>query len=203
MGSLLSSINPRPIPTPLQKGAQRAQQPIAKNIYDLHNEARATAGLEPLRESKQLADFAKKWAEHLKHQESCAIRHPLNSEEEKNRYLPGSLGQNIYVGHGYPDDPSSPSNVVSAWYDECKDYKTPTGDIPGNFEAVGHFTQLMWKDAKEVGCARVECPKPMTASDGTIVDVKGAVIVCNYDKGNVSGQFPTQVIYTKCPIDLD
>jgi len=40
---------------------------------------------------------------------------------------------------------------INAWTDEAKDYdpKNPT---------YSHFTQVVWKSTKELGCAMVDCP---------------------------------------------
>ena len=175
---------------------------VPDDLLGLHDYVRSTAGLGPLKENQRLKSLAGDWARYLVNKENCTIRHPLKTEQEKERYLPGNIGQNIYVGHGYPEDPSIPKNVISAWYDECLLYSPPLGDIPSNFDQVGHFTQVMWKDASEIGCERVECPKKFDTEQGS-VDAKGAVVVCNYDKGNVAGEFPTKVIYSKCPINLE
>ena len=205
MGNLFSNKNQSESQSNIEipTGLNIISSKIPDDLLGLHDYVRSTAGLGPLKENSRLKKLAGDWARHLVNEENCTIRHPLQTEQEKERYLPGSIGQNIYVGHGYPEDPSSPKNVISAWYDECLlyDSKAIKDGIPTNFKDVGHFTQVMWKDAKEIGCERVECPKKFDTENGP-VDAKGAVVVCNYDKGNVSGQFPTQVIYSKCPINL-
>ena len=175
---------------------------VPTDLLDAHNQARGTAGLKPLRENRRLAELAHDWGVYLKNKENCMIRHPLETQQEKERYIPGNIGQNLYVGHGYPENPTNPKAVVSAWYDECRDYTPPKGDVPHNFKEVGHFTQLMWKDASQVGCAKVDCPRKMRTPNGSEVDALGSVVVCNYDKGNVGGEFPTQVVWTKCPINF-
>lgn len=57
-----------------------------------------------------------------------------------------------------------------------------------NFEAgvfsedTGHFTQLVWKVTRTVGCARKDCQR------------MGWFLVCEYwPPGNVEGQFKAQV----------
>jgi hypothetical protein len=175
------------------------------NILKLHNDAREKAGLQPLQYDKALAQKAQDWAEFLKSQEQCTLRHPINTQEEIDMYIPGNMGQNLYVGHGYPVSPANAEAAVTGWYNECKDYSppAPTEQIPKNFDAVGHFTQLMWKDSKKLGCAIVDCPKQMTDSNNNVVEAKGNIIACNYDKGNIGGQFGTMVPYpVGCPLKL-
>ena len=44
----------------------------------------------------------------------------------------------------------------------------------------GHFTQVIWKSTKRVGCAESTC-----------IGDKGKLLVCSYDpKGNIRGQNP-------------
>jgi DNA-binding protein H-NS len=57
------------------------------------------------------------------------------------------MGENLYwIWNGKPTgfDP------VDAWYNEIKDYDFETYSSK-NGNKVGHFTQLIWKDSKEVG----------------------------------------------------
>jgi hypothetical protein len=46
----------------------------------------------------------------------------------------------------------------------------------GNFDDVGHYTQLMWRDTGKVGCAVVR-------------DSQYDILVCRYSQaGNVEGE---------------
>jgi pathogenesis-related protein 1 len=66
---------------------------------------------------------------------------------------------------------------VKAWESEKKYYSGGALNF-SNWHDSGHYTQVVWKDTKEVGCAKAEC--------------KGIIIVvCNYDPpGNVLGEKP-------------
>ncbi|KAI1442785.1 PR-1-like protein [Annulohypoxylon stygium] len=59
-----------------------------------------------------------------------------------------------------------------------------------DFEGWGHFTQLLWKDSKQVGCAAQFCEK------GTLYDEMDAwFTVCNYSPaGNVGGSYAADVL---------
>jgi hypothetical protein len=164
-------------------------------ILNYHNALRQANGLQPLRWGKAEAQKAADWATYLKTNEQCVIRHPINTSEERDKYIPNFMGQNLYAGFGYPDNPASAKSAISSWFSECSDYKPPSEgeDIPTNFEKVGHFTQLLWKDATIVGCAEIQCPKEMRDNNNVLVQTKGAIIACNYDKGNVGGQFNNMV----------
>jgi hypothetical protein len=69
------------------------------------------------------------------------------------------------------------------WYDEIKIYKFPNG---GFSMRTGHFTQLVWRSTKQVGCGHVQC--------------KGNdIYVCEYDPpGNWEGQYRQEVLPASC-----
>ncbi|CAG2179710.1 unnamed protein product, partial [Oppiella nova] len=48
------------------------------------------------------------------------------------------------------------NEVIASWHREQRyyDYKPPKGWHPKNIEQVGHFTQLVWRGSKEIGCAK-------------------------------------------------
>jgi hypothetical protein len=68
-----------------------------------------------------------------------------------------------------------PSDVVGDWASETRDYSYPTNTCAG---VCGHYTQLIWSDTREVGCAVARDPAR-------------EVWVCNYDPpGNWVGERP-------------
>lgn len=48
-----------------------------------------------------------------------------------------------------------PAGMVAAWYNEIKDCGPFPGCATGAQGVVGHFTTMIWKGAKELGCATV------------------------------------------------
>jgi len=70
------------------------------------------------------------------------------------------------------------------WTAEEKDYD-PNNPVPS------HFTQVVWKSSKELGCATVTC------AAGTIFPASygpSRYTVCEYSPaGNVIGEFPQNV----------
>ncbi|WP_447341046.1 CAP domain-containing protein, partial [Mycobacterium tuberculosis] len=72
-------------------------------------------------------------------------------------------------------------DMVTLWIDERKAFrfaKIPNVSISGDFEDVGHYTQLIWRTTTEVGCA------VRTAGEDEI-------LVCRYmEGGNVIGEVP-------------
>jgi len=62
--------------------------------------------------------------------------------------------------------------AITAWYDEVKYYNY---NKPGFSGSTGHFTQVVWKSTKQVGCAKKFCK----SSGWTIY-------ICEYDApGNI------------------
>ncbi|CAG8953039.1 hypothetical protein HYFRA_00003232 [Hymenoscyphus fraxineus] len=77
---------------------------------------------------------------------------------------------------------------VDAWGLERTNYNYSK---PGFSEATGHFTQLVWKESREVGCARVECP-PTNRPPNPLVPAW--YVVCQYyPPGNIPGEYQKNV----------
>lgn len=71
------------------------------------------------------------------------------------------------------------SQMVDSWGNEKKDFvrgNFPNVSSTGNWTDVGHYTQVVWRNTTEVGCA--------IASDG-----RNDYLVCQYNPpGNFTGQ---------------
>ncbi|HEY0635238.1 MAG TPA: CAP domain-containing protein [Gammaproteobacteria bacterium] len=131
-------------------------------ILDYHNKVRANVSVAPLRWDDGLAAFAQQWADHLA--SSCKMQHRQ----------PNTYGENLYmgtVGH------YSAVDAAKGWESEKKDYH---GGVikEKNDKPVGHYTQMVWRDTKRVGCGETVC-------NGYLM------VVCNYDPpGNYLGEKP-------------
>jgi uncharacterized protein YkwD len=136
-----------------------------------HNAYRAKHGVPPLVLSTQLNDVAQHYAEQLARTNRLA--HSGNK-----RY-----GENLYTERSSSPAPPRPEAVVNSWYGEIKNYNF---NKPGFHTGTGHFTQLVWKSSQELGMGIAQ------AADGTWY------VVGNYSPpGNISGQFPTNVLPPK------
>lgn len=125
-------------------------------VLTLHNVDRALHGAKPLTWNTTLASFAQNWLK------ACIAKHSG-----------GPYGENLAWGY------ETVTAAIQAWYDEYKQYSYSN---PVYAELTGHYTQMVWKDATEIGCALQLC-------DGT-----GNILLCEYDKGNVIGEFASQVL---------
>ncbi|WGZ94471.1 MAG: CAP domain-containing protein [Candidatus Thiothrix putei] len=149
-------------------------------MLDSHAQARAAVAVMPLIWSSQMTDYAQQWANHLATNNGCQMQHrsvagmnPLNAGE--NLYWASAVQwtdgrtevQNITSAH-----------VASAWASEIADYDYASNTcVPGKM--CGHYTQMVWRNSTEVGCAMAICPD------------KGQIWVCNYNPpGNVLGEKP-------------
>lgn len=92
----------------------------------------------------------------------------------------GPNGENL--AESYPNTTAA----IEAWGNERSkyDFDRPTGFS----NSTGHFTQLVWKDTKSVGCARKEC------GNGDKDGAHGWLVVCEYwPPGNVDGKYKSEV----------
>nr|XP_010936299.1 basic form of pathogenesis-related protein 1-like [Elaeis guineensis] len=66
----------------------------------------------------------------------------------------GPYGENIYTGYGqgYSDG----VDAVRYWYNEKPSYDYVLNQGLGGVECL-HYTQMVWRNSKRIGCARVEC----------------------------------------------
>jgi uncharacterized protein YkwD len=156
------------MPIEAEPAARQPAGSIAQRFVDEHNKARAQNCAAPLTWSTKLAAAAQKWADALRDQ-GCTFGHSG-----------GPYGENLAAGTIGALDPES---TVAFWYDEIKQYKFPDG---GFSMKTGHFTQLVWRGTKQVGCGHSQC--------------KGNDIwVCEYDPpGNWDGEYRTNVLPKGC-----
>lgn len=88
-------------------------------------------------------------------------------------------GENLYWRSGRTP---TCGDAVIAWYNEIALYNF---DQPKFSPKTGHFTQLVWRESKKIGCAAAQSPR-----------TKRVYIACNYfPPGNVRGRYKENVIY--------
>jgi len=170
---LASSGQEAPAPTPAEAPASTTPPASpgdlrAAAIVDAHNAHRAEHCAPPLAWSADLARAAQAWADQIGAR-GCALEHSRSS-----------YGENLAAGTA---GTLSPEDVVEMWYREVEHYRFRTGRFSMQ---TGHFTQVVWRDTRSVGCGTTSC----NGLD---------VWVCNYDPpGNVQGAFQGNVLPTTC-----
>ena len=104
----------------------------------VHNEYRCAHGSPALEWDVAVAASAQEWANagNFAHSSSYALAPPA-----------GPAGENLAMGHGTLEA------AVRDWYNEVDDCTTLPGCQSGTGgAAVGHFTALIWKSSKSLGC---------------------------------------------------
>jgi hypothetical protein len=156
--------------SPLLMGGTVARVDFNQRLLAAQNMARAAMGVPPLAWNNQLAADARVWANQL-----AATGRFEHSPDE-----PGEepQGENLWAGtpRAY-----SPEAMIGLWVAEKRDYRPgifPNNSRSGDVENVGHYTQLIWRDTRQVGCA-------------TAVGRSEEFLVCRYSAaGNVYGERP-------------
>lgn len=142
-----------------QKPSDKLSEEEKQQLLDDHNKWRTEVGTDSVIWSDDLEQEAQNWANNLA--KTCNMKH---SDTE--------YGENIYWGM----EKSSPSEVVTLWADEKK-YYSGQEISNNNFMKFGHYTQLVWYNTTEIGCAKATCKNG------------GEIWVCNYNpSGNYIGE---------------
>lgn len=147
----------------------------AEDLLRAHNEVRRKAGVPPLRWAPDLASAAHDRARRLAGA-GCTL--------ERDR-LEGDVGENLLraaperTGGGTVGVYSvSPEQVIAAWAAEAAHYSYDTNSCAPGHDCL-HYTQLVWRQTKELGCGVAICPS------------HGQVWVCEYrPAGNIVGRKP-------------
>ncbi|KAG5897860.1 hypothetical protein JTB14_024894 [Gonioctena quinquepunctata] len=132
-----------------------------------HNEYRSKHGVPPLKLNRDMCKVSQDWANHLI--KKGVLLHSNNRDYGENLFCVQSSNPLFTVDGKEP---------VQNWYEEIKCYKF--GVEPSSLSA-GHFTQVVWKDSRELGVA-------FAKSGGKIV-----VVANYYPPGNVIGYFADNV----------
>ena len=86
---------------------------------------------------------ASAWADKLKRR-GCPLEH--NTDRKP-------FGENLAMSMGQS---FTPEQVVEMWVSERRDYSPANGQCRKG-QICGHYTQVVWRDTREVGCATVSC----------------------------------------------
>ena len=147
-------------------------QPAAREserLLVVHNAERARLGLAPLVWNPALARDADDYAKVLLAR--GALAHASAADRKGD-------GENLWMGTAGAWKPDA---MVAMFLDERRYFRAaafPDVSLTGDWSDVGHYSQIVWRDTKEVGCA--------LDSDGGM-----DVLVCRYfPAGNVFGKMP-------------
>ena len=152
-----------------------------KGMVELHNKVRAQHQQKPLVWSNTLANYAREWVNYLASAQNCEMMHRPNNGGGKYQQ---KHGENLFwasaleTASGNQAQRVTVKEVVQAWAEEEQFYNYQSNQCqPG--EDCGHYTQMVWHESKQIGCARAVCPD------------KSQIWACNYyPRGNYIGEWP-------------
>lgn len=154
---------------------------IMQGMIDAHNKIRREVGAPGLVWSNELARYAQEWADYLANQRGCTMQHRSATGSTQLKY-----GENLYWASGirWTDGRQeiqqvSPAKVVLSWAEEAEYYNYAANSCQKG-KVCGHYTQVVWKESKFLGCGQAVCSRD-----------KSQVWVCNYNPpGNIVGYRP-------------
>jgi uncharacterized protein YkwD len=153
----------------------------ADTILKMHNDERAAVGSPALTWSDSLAADAKNWADHLV---TLNQGKPIDKLTQSDLVHSSVAGENLAQGGVWgtgPVSPPSTNSLVQGWVNE-KPWRG--GPCAGDCD---HYTQMVWKNTKEVGCAIATSNEKASNGDSGLV----AYLVCRYSPpGNMRGETP-------------
>ncbi|KAL2022994.1 hypothetical protein VTK56DRAFT_4209 [Thermocarpiscus australiensis] len=176
-----------PAPAPTTEPAPSQPSDYASTALYHHNVHRYNHSASALEWSEEHAQYAATLAAR------CVFAHDTSIGG-------GGYGQNLAMWGSSGDPQALGANKAVAqaasdgWYNgelnlfPASDYGKDTPDMSG-FEQWGHFSQLVWKGTRKVGCATQFC------QPGTISSMGSWYTVCNYfPAGNVGGAYGENVL---------
>ena len=150
--------------------AEENLENIRKNILLRHNYYRKRHQVGDLAINSDLEAIAQAYSEKLTAED--AMYHSGNSYNGK------PLGENLFSLWSSKVASVTGTDATDAWYNEVSKYDF---ENPGYKEGIGHFSQLVWKDSKQIGC-------------GAACQDHTCTVTCNYyPAGNYRNQFAENV----------
>ncbi len=143
-------------------GASGAVGTFGKTILERHNYYRSYHEAPALTWNKSIADAAKSWVS------KCNFTHDARRKYGENLYMIRNMSSvtPVYLAR----------DAAALWYSEVNiyDYNKPK---------YNHFTQVVWKNTKMLGCAWKYCKIP-----------RACILSCKYyPHGNIVGKFAQNV----------
>lgn len=153
---------------PESKNKPQNYDEFCQEALEAHNKYRKIHHAPPLTLNKDLCAIAQNYAEKLAATNSFS--------HSGGNYKGQDMGENLYMCGGQI---ATGEKMTKTWYDEVKKYYYGNDSQSG----TGHFTQIVWKDTKEVGFGVA------TSRDGSYYCVGNY-----YPAGNWGGEYKKNVL---------
>jgi hypothetical protein len=167
-GRVLTSIA-LALSAPLMASANDRTANLDARLLAAHNRERAALGIPALAWDPALAADARVWADAL----AATGRFQHSAADPSD---PDVEGENLWAG---TRGAWAPEEMVGLWLAKKRDYRPgifPAVSRSGDLGNVGHYTQIVWRNTRKVGCA--------LAAGG-----HEDILVCRYSEGgNVIGE---------------
>ncbi|MED6198447.1 hypothetical protein PIB30_066321 [Stylosanthes scabra] len=147
-------------------GDEQHKETSPEEYLELHNAARASVGVPPLKWDVKLENIARKNVNRL-------VKDCFEGKAEQTR--DDEYGMNVAWNMGYAQ--YTGRDVVKGWLTQKQyyDYKSNSCPHPNCI----CYTRIVWRESSHVGCARACCQKGCT------------IVMCLYNPpGNVPGERP-------------
>lgn len=155
---------PRPSPKPAPKPSPSPAYIFKNTTLNLHNSFRKRHRVSPLVWNNTVAISAQRWADR------CMFMHQRNSP----------YGENLYWSSVPQSASTAGTRSSTLWYNEVSMYNYRNARFSPQ---TGHFTCMVWKSVKALGCAMRVCPDRST------------LVVCRYwPHCNIIGRFAQNVL---------
>jgi Cysteine-rich secretory protein family len=172
----------------LQLSYAQTNADFQNTILNIHNRERAAVNvpvpIPPLTWNNDLADAAQIWANHLATLGLTCHPDPIGCSgfPPHDPSIGGIQGENLWMGGtGF----YTTAQQVEDWVKEKSNYvpgtPMPTGPPDPNAPVTGHYTQMVWRNTQQIGCATATGIPPSNVD----------FLVCRYSPpGNYDGELP-------------
>jgi len=195
-----------------------------QDCVDSHNFFRSLHDIKPMKWSKELSGTAQVWANYLaefapvnpekltneKHRTRAWPHSDRVGQRKQNAFAPVKRGVDVgeIVSFDWSHRGTNCSQEVEKWYSEIF-FFDPADPLKarklspeqGDDQQVGHLTQLLWADSKQVGCGSTTISFP-----GLVDELSGqrglfsTYVVCQYE---VMGNIVTKMLDNFKPLRHD